>query len=94
MSDYKAKKFYINVDVTTVGNKYNFNCWMSTAEFWFEDAEIRPFEKNHINGAGLWKIRSNRQLTLKEYELITEYALKIMIVQSHRNDIRKLSNRR
>jgi len=87
------KTHYIQVMAEQIGNKYSFQCWLSTVEFWFEDADDRPFEKNYINGAGLWKIRSNRQLTMKEYELIAEYAEKIMIEQRRVNEVRKLSNR-
>jgi hypothetical protein len=89
----QTKTYYIQLDVEQIGNKYSYQCWLSTAEFWHEDADTRPYEKNHINVAGLWKIRSNRQMTLKEYELVTEYAQRIMIDQNRRNEIRKLSNR-
>jgi len=89
----QAKQYYIQAQVEDIGNKLNFQCWMSTVEFWMEDEDERPFVKNHINDAGLWKIRSNRQLTLKQYELICEYAAKITSQQQLKNDRRKLSNR-
>jgi hypothetical protein len=93
MSDSKVEKRFLQVTVEDMGNKLNMCCWMSTAEFWMEDEEERPFVKNHITNNCLWKIRSNRQMTLKQYELVCEYAAKILTDQKRRNDNRKMANR-
>jgi len=92
MSDSSTQKRYIQAHVEDVGNKLNFQCWLSTAEFWMEDEDERPYIKNHITVGVLWKIRSNRQLTLKQYEMICEYAAKIMAQQKAQNDKRRIAN--
>lgn len=89
----QAKKRFLQVTVEDMGNRLNLNCWLSTEEFWMEDEDERPFVRNNITYNCLWKIRSNRELTPKQYELVCEYASKILAVQRFKNDRRKPVNR-
>lgn len=94
MTEKQVTKRFLQVDVQDMGAKLMFQCWMSTQEFWMEDEDERPFVKNHITVGCLWKIRSNRQLTLKQFELVCEYAEKLIGETTKTNALRQPVNMR
>jgi hypothetical protein len=91
--NYKVEKKYMHVMIEDLGERLSFNVWMSACDFWFEDADVRPFEKNYITPNTLWKVRSNRKMSLQQFKMVCEYADKILIEQRAKNEKRKLANR-
>ncbi len=84
---------YMTIQAVFMTTGMDFECWLSTVEFWTVEREKYPHDYTYVGEACTWLLRSNVELTPKIIVMAGEQADRICSTQIAINNTRKLSNR-